>query len=326
MENILLIRLKAIGDVVLTLPAVHAVRQNFPAAKITFLTSKENVPLLQGFREVNDVIALDRAALRRGNPLKMLAEIFQLLWRLRAGKFDLVVDLHGYGETAWLTRITGAGERWGEIKHASRSWAYTRSVEQKSTVHAAKHHLEMLDACGLKIGSVRNEFSLPVAAANDARAWFISNRLDLAKPTLYLQPFTSEMRKNWPFEQHLALANYWQTRGVQIIVGGGPADKPLLEQARNLGFAVSAGLPKLTDAGLMQLSTLIVGGDTGFLHLAVALGRQVIMLMNSQAPGNAVPFQHPDWVIVPHPGEPLASVTLETVIEATRTALTAAKI
>ena len=61
-ENILLIRLKAIGDVVLTLPAVGALRENFPAAKITFLTSKENASLLRGFREVNEVMALDRAA------------------------------------------------------------------------------------------------------------------------------------------------------------------------------------------------------------------------------------------------------------------------
>ena len=326
MKRILIIRLKAIGDVVLTLPAVNVVRENFPAAKITFLTSQENVELLRGFCEVNEVITLDRTALRSGNPLKVIRVCSRLLHQLRKGKFDLVVDLHGYGETAWLTRLTGARARWGEINRSSRSWAYTRPIEQKITSHAAKCHLETLEACGLKIGSVRNEFSLPVASANDARAWFIANRLEVAKPTLYLQPFTSEMRKNWPFEKHLALANYWQTRGVQIIVGGGPADKPLLEQARSLGFAVSAGLSKLTDAGLMQFSTLIVGGDTGFLHLAVALGRRVIMLMNSQSPGNAVPFQHPDWVIVPHPGEPLASVTLETVIEAAGTALTTARI
>ena len=65
-QHILLIRLKSIGDVVLTLPAVNAMRDNFPSAKITFLTSKENAPLLRGFSEVNEVISLDRAALRSG--------------------------------------------------------------------------------------------------------------------------------------------------------------------------------------------------------------------------------------------------------------------
>ena len=63
-QNILLIRFKAIGDVVLTLPAVHAVRENFPDAHIAFFTVSENAPLLQGFRDVDEVIALDRAAFR----------------------------------------------------------------------------------------------------------------------------------------------------------------------------------------------------------------------------------------------------------------------
>ena len=115
MENILLIRLKAIGDVIFTLPAVHALREHFPAAKITFLTSKENAALLRGFPQVNDVIALDRAALRSGHPWKMGAEFFGLLRRLRAGRFSLVVDFQGFGETAWLARITGAPQRWGSV-------------------------------------------------------------------------------------------------------------------------------------------------------------------------------------------------------------------
>jgi ADP-heptose:LPS heptosyltransferase len=99
-KNILLIRFKSIGDVLLTLPAVHAVRENFPAARITFLTVRENAPLLRGFRDVDEVISLDRTALK--NPLRAAPEFFRLLRRLRAGKFSIVVDFQGYGETAWL--------------------------------------------------------------------------------------------------------------------------------------------------------------------------------------------------------------------------------
>ena len=55
-SNILLIRFKSIGDILFTLPAVHMVRENFSGAKITFLTSRENAPLLQGFREVDEII------------------------------------------------------------------------------------------------------------------------------------------------------------------------------------------------------------------------------------------------------------------------------
>ena len=129
--NILLIRLKSIGDILFTLPAVHAVRENFPSAKITFLVSKENASLLRGFRDVNEVIAIDRAALRSGNPLKMTSEFFSLLRRLRTGGFSLVVDFQGYGETAWLARVTGAPQRWGSVYSTGRKWAYTRGLKRK---------------------------------------------------------------------------------------------------------------------------------------------------------------------------------------------------
>ncbi len=323
MENILLIRLKSIVDILFTLPAVHVVRENFPGAKITFLTSKENVPLLQGFRDVNEVISIDRAALRSGNPLKMTGEFFSLLRRLRTGGFSLVVDFQGYGETAWLTRLTGAPQLWGSVYSTGRKWAYTRGVTREGKIHPAEWNLFLLRGCGLKIGASRNEFVLPEAAVNDARSWFTDSRLDLMKSTIYLQPFTSSPHKDWPFENYLALANHWRARGVQVIIAGGPADKLLLGRARSLGFVVPAGLSRLTDAGLMKLSTLIVGGDTGFMHLAVALGKRVVMLMNLQGPGSAVPFRHPEWVIAPKTGSPLAEVAPEKVIEATGAALAA---
>ncbi len=112
-ENILVIRLTAIGDVVLTLPAVSVLRANFPSAKISFLTTKENAELLRGFREVDETIALDRSALRGKNPLRIGGEILRLVRQVRAGKFSLAVDLQGNGESAWLARLTGAPLRWG---------------------------------------------------------------------------------------------------------------------------------------------------------------------------------------------------------------------
>src|SRR5271170_6413297 len=62
-KNILLIRLKSIGDVLFTLPAVHVVRENFPAAKLHFLVSREYTPLLRGFGEIDGIIPLNRAVL-----------------------------------------------------------------------------------------------------------------------------------------------------------------------------------------------------------------------------------------------------------------------
>jgi len=302
MENILIIRLKAIGDVIQTLPAVHAVRENFPAAKITFLTSKENTPLLLGFRDVDEVIGLDRATLRGGNPFRVLPVFINLLRRLRAGNFSLVIDLQGYGETAWLTWFSGAPQRWRGIHGAGRNWAYTRHAKPGSEAHGAQWHRRLLEQCGLKIGTARNEFLLPQSALDDARIWFANHRLDPTKPTIYIQPFTSSADKNWPLENYLTIAQHWQRCGVQIVVGGGPSDVAALEPVRRAGFTVSAGVSLLVTGGLMQLSTLVLGGDTGALHLAVAQGKRVLMLMQEVTSASPIPFQHPDWVLAPNSG------------------------
>jgi len=313
-KNILAIRLTAMGDVVLTLPAVHALRENFPSAKISFLTTKENAALLQGFRDVDETITMDRAAFRSGNPAWMGGELFGLLRRLRAGKFSLAVDLHGNGESAWLTRLTGAPQRWLQAHRAGRGWAYTRQTEPGPRVQPAAAHLHLLEQCGLKVGAIRNDFVLPETAVSEARAWFAANGLDATQPTIYIQPFTSALHKNWPLENYLAVARHWRSAGVQIILGGGPDDRAALEPARRENFAVSAGVSLLVTGGLMQLSTLVLGGDTGALHLAVALGKKVLMLMHRATSGCPVPFQHRDWMVVAPRPDAIVEIPVAEVI------------
>jgi ADP-heptose:LPS heptosyltransferase len=317
MDNLLLIRLKAIGDVIFTLPAVGALRENFPAAKISFLVSKENAGLLAGFREVNEVIALDRAALRSGNPFKMGLEFVRLLHRMRVGKFSLVVDFQGFGETAWLARLTGAPKRWGSVYGHGRRWAYTRAVRRNERMHPADWNLKLLDDCGVGCGAVRNEFSLPDDALAMARNFFLEQQLAPGEPTLVIQPFTSSAQKNWPLENFLTVARHWRARGVQVIFCGGPADGPRLEPARAEKFCTATGLPLLVSAGLVQLAALLLGGDTGLGHLAVAQGRRVVMLMMHKETGACIPYRHPDWAVVPQVPGQIRDIAVETVLAET---------
>jgi ADP-heptose:LPS heptosyltransferase len=315
-ERILLIRLRSIGDVILTLPAVHVIRENFPSAKITFLTSQENVGLLQGFGEVDEVIALDRAALRSGNPLRVVPAFFGLIRRLRAGKFSLAVDLQGYGETAWLTRLTGAPQRWGGVYGSGRKWAYTRALPRAENLHPAAGYLQLLRECGLQIGPVRNQFQLPPAALAAAQQFLADQKINAGRPVLFLQPFTSSTHKNWPLVNFLEVARHFRSQGVAVIFGGGPADGVRLESVRAEGFPVSAGVPLLVTGGLMQLAALTIGGDTGALHLAVAEGRRVLMVLHRLHPGSPMPFQHPDWIIAPPRAGEISGIAVAAVIAA----------
>ena len=315
-ENILLIRLKSIGDVVFTLPAIHMIRENFPDARITLLTSRENAPLMQGFREVDETITLDRANFKSGNPKRILTEVFSLMRRLRGGKFSLVVDFQGFGETAWFARLSGAPRRWSTVYGPGRRWAFTYGAKLDDQIHYADQHLSLLQQCGLRPGAIRNEFVLPENALAEARRFFASSGLDPAKPTLFIQPFTSSPQKDWPLDRFLAVARHWQARGLQILFGGGPTEQAALETVRRASFPVSAGVPLLVSGGLAKLSTLTLGGDTGVLHLAVAMGRRVVMIMESNAPGRPHPFGHADWAIMPLNDRIVANVQTGAVIKA----------
>ena len=187
-ENILLIRLKSIGDILFTLPAVHRVREAFPGARISFLTSREFAPLLEGFRDVDSVIALDRARLRGGNPVGIVQEVLSLLRRVRQPKFSLAIDFQGYGETALLTWWSGAPQRWGAVSRGGRSWAYSRSVQRDAGRHPAEDFLSLLDGRGLPSAALRNQFVLPDSAVAEGRRLFQAWGLEAARPTLLTRP------------------------------------------------------------------------------------------------------------------------------------------
>jgi ADP-heptose:LPS heptosyltransferase len=316
-ENILLVRLKAMGDVVFTLPAVHRLREAFPEASITFLVSKENAPLLRGFREVQKVLILDRAGYKKLHP-KAAFRLPSLLRQLRSGRFSLAVDLQGYGETALLSRWTGASRRWGVAHRAWRKRAFTHWLPPNYRLHPADFNLLLLESCGVAPGPIRNEFVLPDEAMEQARECLRSKSLEPGKRTLFIQPITSTPGKNWPLEHYLALAQHWRGRGFQVLFGGGPKDLAVLEPARQAGFTVAAGTPLLVSAGLINHSALVLGGDTGLLHLAVAMKRPVRMLMASIS---NYPFQHPDWAIRPAPGKLVSTIPFSTVNEACAEAL-----
>jgi heptosyltransferase I len=319
--NILLMRLKSMGDVLFTLPAVHLLRESFPHSRITFLVSAENAPLLEGFRDVDETIAIDRARYRSGNPLHILTETFTLFRRLHRGRFSLVVDFQGYGETAWLTRLSGAPQRWASVHSTPRHWAYTRSFPYNGSIHPIEWYLSLLHQCGLRPGTVRNEFVLPDHALNEARRFLSAHQLASDRPTLFIQPFTSTRGKNWPLDRYCAVARHWQERGRQALFGGGPSDRAALEPVRQAGFPISAGAPLLVSAGLAKLSALTLAGDTGLLHLAAAMGKRVTAMIPSTAPGNKYPFQHPEWAVTPPAGMRVPEIGAEVVIEACERAL-----
>lgn len=278
MTDILVIRWKSIGDVVFALPPVNVLRDRFPEARITFLVSRENVFVPEGFQAVDWVWSIDRDALRSRRFLRGWLETARLLTAVRHAGFSLVVDLQGYGETAFFTRWSGAPERWGYRTGGLRRRAYTFSMERPEGVHPVQGHLDLLSGAGLGVAGPGNAFHVPPSWEARALRFLGERGIGGATPWAYLQPFTSATAKNWPLENYLRLATTLRKGGCRLLWGGGERDMAAMLAAGVPGQELLAGVTRPLVVALLKHAGVVVGGDTGFIHLAVALGRPVVMM------------------------------------------------
>lgn len=280
MTDILVIRWKSIGDVVFALPPVNVLRTRFPKARITFLVSRENVFVPEGFQAVDRVWSIDREALRSRRFLQGWLGTARLLSAVRGAGFSLVVDLQGYGETALFTRWSGAPERWGYQAGGLRRRAYTVSLGRPEGVHPVQGHLDLLSQAGLGVVLAENAFR--VAPSMEARALRFLGERGISPGMLwaYLQPFTSAEAKNWPLERYLRLATSLRRGGCRVLWGGGERDMAAMRAAGVPGQELLSGVARPLVAAVLKHASVVVGGDTGFIHLAVALGRPVVMVGN----------------------------------------------
>lgn len=276
-------------------------RENLPQAHFTFLTSKAFSPILKGFPSLDKVLTIDKDIYRRKNVKEFFLITKELLITLRSDKYQLVVDFQSFGDTALLSWLSGANMRWGITHKKLRDRFYTMGLEESP--HPKPHQIDinrkLLEKGSFKTYSLNNKYNLPEENIQAAAAFFTESGYTPAKVTFFIQPFTHYTEKNWSIENYLNLAKHWRNQGIQIIFGGGPSDRENLKQIA-AEFPVSAGkVSLLTAAGLMQLSNLVIGNDTGLLHLAVAMEKRVLMLMASTSPAEYGPYGHPDWTVTP---------------------------
>ena len=163
--KILLIRLRLIGDVVFTTPLVGALKRTFPDSRLTYLVEREAAPVVAGNPNLADVIIISRT---RG--WARLRDDVALARRLRAQRFDVVLDLHGGPRSSWLTWATGAPQRIG-YDIPGRGWQYTRKVHRPRGLqprHSVANQWELLSAIdgwpGTAADPARNPTEMPLDA------------------------------------------------------------------------------------------------------------------------------------------------------------------
>lgn len=325
-ENILIIRRGAIGDIIFTLPAYYMLRTNFPNSKISFLVKDVYAHILAGFPGLDEIITIDNKVLSSRsvrNVGKMSADLFNTL---RNNNYQLVVDFAGHGEQAILLWLAGIKHRWGSINSNNplRQWFYTNTVvRQSQDVHLIDQHLKLLEQGGLTLFPVKNQYSIPQDKLEKANALFTNLGLSQQKPTVFIQPFTGDgiPGKIWPLDRYVSLAEYWKNKGVQVLFGGSSAERIKLNDLA-ARFPVAAGQADfLTSTGLTSLSSIVVGGDTGLLHAALAVGKRTVMVVGPTNPQKIGPYKHPEWAVKPQTGSRIENISVEEMIQATENAM-----
>ena len=150
-ENILIMKPSSIGDIIMALPALTALHNSFPYARISWFIRAELAPLMANHPYLTEVIPFDRRFLGKAwfHPYA-LACLVSLIRRLRRGRFDVVFDFQGLFRTASLSWLSGCAKRFGRAKARELAHVfYTHRVPQnQNCVHLIDYYLKIVEAAG----------------------------------------------------------------------------------------------------------------------------------------------------------------------------------
>ena len=281
----------------LALPALSALRRNFPDAKISWLVRPEFAGLLEGHPGLSEIIFFDRRFLGKAwYNRRAFGALVSLIRRLRRSKFDAVIDLQGLFRTACLGWLSGCKERFGmanarELGHIF----YTNKVAlDQDCIHLVDYYLKLIRTVGA--ADVAVEFVLPAnPAAVDSVKGLLSGYGISAENYAVFVPGSVHSDKCWPAEHFAALADKVSSQfGLSVIATGTASEKNSVERLRelaNVPIANFAGMTSLSElTALLRAAKLVVSNDTGPGHIAAALGLPVVLIFGRSNPIRVAPY------------------------------------
>ncbi len=318
--RLLVVRMGAMGDILHALPAVTALRVAHPGWTIGWVVEPRWLPLLRAGTEgptdqanhapssgcgdeptphgslmplVNRVhFAPMREWKRRPLSNTTVGEIRSLRRELRAAQYHVALDLQGALRSAAIARMSGCPRLIGEARPREwpAQWFFTQRVATHGA-HVIEQDVELARAvAGDDLIAADPLLPLDPAAESWCSDWLATTFPGDFRPITLITPGAGWGAKRWPPERYAQVARGLAERGLRILVNAGPGEQSLAETIASGGAAipVSATLPQLI--ALTRRVALCIGGDTGPLHLASALGRPVVGIYGPTDPSRNGPF------------------------------------
>jgi len=292
--RILIVRLSAIGDVVHALPVLDALRRALPDAHLGWAAHPGPAGLLEGHPQLDELVLIPRRDWTPGGLMRMRRA-------LRAGgRWDVAVDVQGLTKSGVVALLSGARERIGFAGPASRevNALFTNRRVRPREAAVIRMNLELLRPLGLEPGDARAILHETAEDAAYVQAWADQAGVG-PRTTLLLDAFAGWETKFWPRERWVMVAREAvRCHGLRPLVAFGPHEKDAAVAL--VGDLTAAGcdavLPPSTT--LRQFTALVrrfaaaaVGGDTGPMHIAAAVGVPTVMMFGpSDASRNAPVF------------------------------------
>jgi ADP-heptose:LPS heptosyltransferase len=296
-RNILVIDFGQLGDVVLSLPALRAIRERFPRARIAIAVGKPAGEIVKLSGYADDVLEVDRVALRDGVKLLSIGRIFKFVGQVRKAKYDFVIDLHSLSETNLLGFLSGAPKRL-YARRPGRSLDYLANFEPRPPreakhAHAVDRYLDVIKPLGIENAPRQPLLKTTTAADQSVEAILKKEKASSGTLLIGLFPGAGHESRRWPLEHFAEVADHFiRNEEVRVIVFAGPEERPLVPRMRTMFPGETIFLDHLTIPQLLSAQarlTLFISNDTGPAHTAAAMGTPVVLIMDRPTPNNFTP-------------------------------------
>ena len=287
--RILIARLSAIGDCILTMPLAVALRQAYPKAFIAWAVEGVAGTMIERHPAVDLAIRLPRRFARSPGSL------WRLRKQLRSLKFDVALDPQSLTKSALVARLSGAARRIGFARPVGRELAPWLNTEVVSSgqAHVVDRYLELL--APLAVAPTAARFDFPIDPATKGRMQAALCAIGHDVPLAVLNPGAGWPSKVWPKERYAELAGkLFHQSGVRSLVTWAGDEELASAQAivdAAAGAAVLAPPTTLLElAAVLRQAKLFVGSDTGPLHMAAAVGIPCVGIYGPTRPAECGPY------------------------------------
>lgn len=286
--RILIVRLSAIGDVVRVLPALHSLREAFPSAQIDWAVERKAADVVLGHPALDQVHVFERPE-GAFNSMKSFAAFARMI---RGCRYEQVIDFHGIFKSGLITRASGAPQRFGFARPRSRdgSWLFTnRKVRLESRdLSRTEENLQLVELVAPRHESL--ELSMAVSEEiQEAVESYFAETFEGAKRVVAMHVPVEREEKRWPPEHFAALTDMLLSDGrFEVVLTWGPGQQSEVEAVAGM----CRRTPKLAPATnglkhyiwLVHCADLYFGGDTGPMHIASAMGTDVVAVFGGTDP------------------------------------------